>query len=133
MQNKRKKNGKTHKIIILSICIIIVIVAVVTAVILINRKDTNNQISESEENLIGTFYYNDSIRYEFKKNGKGAMYDGNSKYEYTYTNDGQKIKMNFKNEAVHDATYTFKLENDTLTLQGEEGTTGGEYILKKGE
>lgn len=133
MQNKRKKNGKTHKIIILSICIIIVIVAVVTAVILINRKDTNNQISESEDNLIGTFYYNDSIRYEFKKNGKGAMYDGNSKYEYTYTNDGQKIKMNFKNEAVHDATYTFKLENDTLTLQGEEGTTGGEYILKKGE
>lgn len=133
MQNKRKKNGKTHKIIILSICIIIVIVAVVTAVILINRKDTNNQISESEDNLIGIFYYNDSIRYEFKKNGKGAMYDGNSKYEYTYTNDGQKIKMNFKNEAVHDATYTFKLENDTLTLQGEEGTTGGEYILKKGE
>lgn len=101
------------------------------AVILTNKKNNNNQTSESEDNLIGTFYYDDSIRYEFKKNGKGAMYDGNSKYEYTYTNDGQKIKMDFKNEAVHDATYTFKLENDTLTLQGEEGTTGGEYILKK--
>lgn len=129
MQNKGKKNRKTHKIVILSICIVIVIVVAVV-VVLINKND-NHQVSESENDLIGTFHYNDSIRYEFKKNGKGAMYDGNSKYQYTYTSDGEKIKMDFKNEAVHDATYTFKLENDTLTLQGEEGTTGGEYILKK--
>ena len=101
-----------------------------TVVFIINKKD-NNQASESENNLTGTFHYNDSISYEFKENGKGAMYDGNSKYDYTYTIDGEKLTMDFKNEAVHDATYTFKLENDTLTLQGEEGTIGGEYTLKK--
>ena len=59
------------------------------------------------------------------------MYDRNSKYDYTYTIENENIMMDFKNEALRDATYTYKLEDDTLTLIGGEGTTGGEYILKK--
>ena len=59
------------------------------------------------------------------------MYDGENKYEYTYKKDDQKIIMDFKDKIIHDATYTYKLENDTLILKGEEGTMGGEYTLKK--
>ena len=39
---------------------------VAVVVVLINKND-NHQVSESENDLIGTFHYNDSIRYEFKK------------------------------------------------------------------
>ena len=81
--------------------------------------------------LEGTFVYNENVKYEFQSNGKGAMYDTNIKYGYTYTIENQNIMLDFENEAIHDATYTYQLEGDTLTLIGGEGTIGGEYILKK--
>ncbi len=98
-----------------------------------HNKDNNESIGKEEDILKGTFYYSDSVKYEFTGKGKGAMYDGDTKYEYTYTINDNKMTIDFENEAVHDAKYTFNLEDDTLTLIGGEGTTGGEYILKKGE
>lgn len=91
----------------------------------------NTFINKSSSKLKGTFIYNESIKYIFDGKGNGSMHDGNDEYEYTYTVDKDKLTIDFKNEAVRDATYTFKNENDTLKLIGGEGTIGGEYVLKK--
>lgn len=81
--------------------------------------------------LKGTFVYGESVKYEFNGKGNGAMYDSNTKYSYTYSIEENKLEIDFINEAVRDATYTFSIENNTLTLIGGEGTMGGEYILER--
>lgn len=124
MQNK-ERNNKKFKIGIL-ILVIILIVIFVVAINIYNKKSMENQ-----DILKGTFVYNNNVKYEFNEKGKGAMYDGDTKYEYTYKIDDKKVTMDFKDEIIHDATYTFNLEDDILTLIGGEGTTGGEYTLKK--
>lgn len=59
------------------------------------------------------------------------MYVGDTIYEYTYKINNDILEIDYKNEEVHDATYTYKLEGDELELIGGEGTIGGEYTLKK--
>ena len=124
MQNK-ERNNKKFKIGIL-ILVIILIVIFIVAINIYNKKSMENQ-----DILKGTFVYNNNVKYEFNEKGEGAMYDGDTKYEYTYKIDDKKVTMDFKDEIIHDATYTFNLEDDILTLIGGEGTTGGEYTLKK--
>lgn len=124
MQNK-ERNNKKFKIGIL-ILVIILIVIFIVAINIYNKKSIANQ-----DILKGTFVYNNNVRYKFDEKGKGVMYDGDTKYEYTYKIDDKKVTMDFKDEIIHDATYTFNLEDDILTLVGGEGTTGGEYTLKK--
>ena len=43
----------------------------------------------------------------------------------------ETIKIDYKDEEVRDAIYTYKLEGEELKLIGGEGTIGGEYTLKK--
>lgn len=121
---RKRKNSKTFKIKLLIVFILIAMVAVIS-IIAINKS------IQSKNDLNGVFTYNEKVKYEFNGRTKGAMYDGNDRYTYTYRVEKDKLIIDFKNEAVYDATYTFKLEEDTLMLIGGEGTTGGEYILKK--
>lgn len=90
-------------------------IAIIAIIIDINRP---------EAVLKGTFVYDDSTKYEFDGRRKGAMIIGDSSYEYTYSVEGDTLKMDFVDERNVDATYTFKIENDVLTLVGGEGTTG---------
>ena len=41
--------------------------------------------------------------------------------------------MDYENESVRDGTYSFSVENNTLTLIGGEGTVGGTYTLTRVE
>ena len=131
MQNNKKKSKQTFKIILIILIVLIIAIAVVVSIAIINNKNTNTTDNNSTNILEGTFIYNENVKYEFNSNSKGAMYDNETKYQYTYSIEENTLKMDFENEAVHDATYTFNIENDTLTLIGGEGTMGGEYILKK--
>ena len=86
---------------------------------------------ESNVNLVGTYIYNENVKYEFKEDGKGAMHDSGMKFDYTYTDNNNKLEIDFTLDALRDASYTYTLEGETLTLVGGEGTTGGEYRLQK--
>ena len=119
-----ERKQKTFKIKPLIILIFIVVIAI-TAIITINK------FIKSQNELNGIFIYNENVKYEFNGRTKGAMYDRDNHYSFTYKVEEDKLMINFKNTAVYDATYSFKLEEDTLTLIGLEGTTGGEYILKR--
>ena len=86
---------------------------------------------ESNVNLVGTYIYNENVKYEFKEDGKGAMYDSDTKFEFTYTINDNKLEIDFTLDALHDASYNYTIDGDILTLVGGEGTTGGEYKLQK--
>lgn len=121
MQHKEKK-WKTSKIILRIVLVIITITSIVITII---------DILKPTDALKGTFVYNESVKYEFNGKGKGALYDKETEYRYTYSIEGNILNLKFKNESVRDASYTFTIENNILTLIGGEGTVGGEYILER--
>lgn len=131
MQKEHKKSKQTLKISMIVLIVLILIIGIVS-IILINRNKSieTNSPSSKENSLNGTFSFDENVKYEFN-NGNGLMYDGDTKYEYTYTINNEKISIDFVDEMIYDATYSYHLEDDTLTLVGEDGTIGGEYILKK--
>lgn len=54
-------------------------------------------------------------------------------YEFTYTIDGDTIKIDYALDYVTDCEYDFKLENNNLTLIGgkETANPGQEYTLER--
>ncbi len=124
---KKQKKLKAFKIIFI---ILIPIVIILIGIRIIN-KNTSVDLKDIDSTIIGTFSYGNDIKYKFDKNGKGAMYLGKEEFIYTYKTENNKIIINFKNEQVQDATYSYQIESDTLKLIGEKGTAGGEYILSR--
>ena len=99
----------------------------------VNTTTTSDNKTEEKSNLNlkGTYIYNENVKYEFKEDGKGAMYDSDTKFEFTYTINDNKLEIDFTLDALHDASYNYTIDGDILTLVGGEGTTGGEYKLQK--
>lgn len=127
---KRKKQQK-HRVV-LYMCAVILLAVVITAIILILSGCAHK--SSSAGLLSGTFVYDENTEYEFDGEGNGCMFLENEyRYEYKYSVSGDTLMLDFKADEVHDATYTFNLDNDKLTLTGGEGTTGGTYVLTKKE
>ncbi|MBE6619709.1 MAG: hypothetical protein E7626_08090 [Ruminococcaceae bacterium] len=46
----------------------------------------------------------------------------NVTYEFSYDIKKDQISIDYENESVRDGTYTFTVEDNTLTLIGGEGT-----------
>lgn len=83
--------------------------------------------------LVGTWTYDGNTTYQFDDDGSGAMKLTAISYDFIYTIDGDQLHIDFENESVHDGTYTFTVDGNTLTLVGGEGTIGGTYTLTKQE
>ena len=43
--------------------------------------------------------YNENVKYEVNNNGKGAMYDNETEYKYSYSINENKLILDFENEA----------------------------------
>ena len=135
MQNKKFK--KTRSSLIIIIAIIIIFIAIITFFKLNKNEKSlaNNDTSNYDSNsLIGTFLYEENdTRYEFKEDGTGNMSSGNYNFEYKYKVDGNILEIDFSKDEVHDAKYSFELNDGILKLTSKEGTVsiGEEYILKK--
>ena len=81
--------------------------------------------------LEGTWAYGDEATYSFDGKRSGRMDVDDMHFEYTYTASDGKLKLNYKDKVVEDATYEFKVFDGQLTLIGGEGTTGGTYQLTR--
>lgn len=83
--------------------------------------------------LKGKWDFDGTTAYEFSGEGTGAMVLPSISYDFTYTIDGNKLVIDYINESVHDSTYEFAVDDDTLTMVGGEGTVGGTYKLTRQE
>lgn len=118
--NRRKKQKRRKKRVVL-IVIAFVIVLIFTSVLLITgRKDK----------LCGAWTFADST-YAFDGKGRGSMDITAAKYSYTYKIKKDRLIIDFKEENIHDCTYGFSIDGNTLTLVGLEGTVGGTYELHR--
>ena len=125
----RRRRQRQRMKTVVGLAIVIVIIAIVSIILFKPSNSKSNPVTADV--LSGAWVYDQYTKYEFDGYGKGCMCLENTHYEYSYKIDGDKLSMNFENEAVHDCIYTFKVENNTLTIIGGEGTTGGTYKLTK--
>ncbi len=115
-----------------------VLCVLVLVVVLIVKISSGGTGTKTGSNLLkGSFVYEDNTIYEFDGSGTGCMCitsdGGHYHYEYTYTIKDDQLMLDFEAEEVRDATYTYELKGDTLTITGGEGTAGGTYTLTRSE
>lgn len=89
--------------------------------------------SDGTDVLKGKWDLDGTTAYEFSGDGNGALLLPNVIYEFTYEIKKDQISIDYENESVRDGTYTFSVEDNTLTLIGGEGTSepGKKYELTK--
>lgn len=66
-----------------------------------------------------------------KGSGIIALPEKDTECAFTYTVEENTLQLCFDNTYITDATYTFTVERDNLTLFGGDGTTGGTYALMR--
>lgn len=81
--------------------------------------------------LAGKWDVDGTTSYEFDGDGKGALILPSTTYEFSYKINEDQLHIDYKDESVHDGSYTFTVDGDKLTLVGGEGTIGGTYELTK--
>ena len=85
--------------------------------------------------LAGKWDFDGTTAYEFDGKGVGTMVLPSVSYDFKYEINGNELYIDFINESVHDSTYSFTVQNNTLTLVGGNDTAipGKVYELKKQE
>ena len=127
----RRRRQRQRMLTIVGLVVVIAVIAVIS-IILFKPSDTKNDPAKADA-LSGSWVYDQYTKYEFDGYGKGCMCLENTHYEYSYKIDGNKLSMDFENEAVHDCSYTFAVNEGQLTIVGGEGTSGGTYTLNKAQ
>lgn len=90
-------------------------------------------LPKNTQPLKGTWVYGEMATIQFNSKGRGiiALPEKDTECAFTYTVEENTLQLCFDNTYITDATYTFTVERDNLTLFGGDGTTGGTYALMR--
>lgn len=128
--NRRRvaiRRRRRNQMILIMTAFVLIFGIIIGIVIFKNRSNSKDKLMQFQ----GTWKYDEYTQYEFDGNGNGCMCPEDLHYEYTYTVKDDMLKLDFKDDSVHDCTYTFQITDNTLTMVGGEGTVGGSYELHK--
>ena len=123
--NKRKKKKQKQRRMLFGGAAAALIVIVVLIVLIVKCCSGRTDV------LAGTWDFDGTTTYSFDGEGSGAMVLPSISYDFTYMINGDRLVIDFANEILQDSTYTFLVEDGTLTMIGGEGTIGGTYELNK--
>ena len=132
-QSKRKNPLRLIIPIVIFLAVAAVVIFALTKTNRAPAVDNSTAITTTvtDNALIGTWNYDEYTRYEFVPDGSGQMMLDDTSYPFTYSIDGDQLYLDFADDTITDATYTFAVEDNQLTLVGGEGTTGGRYELAR--
>lgn len=128
-QTARKRKQRQRTFVIISVLALILLVAIVVVIC--------KSCSGSKDNLAvlqGVWHYDRYTEYEFDGKGSGCMcIEETNHYEFTYTIDGDTLKIDYALDYVTDCEYAFTVDGDKLTFIGGNGTAepGKVYELTK--
>lgn len=81
--------------------------------------------------LKGTWAYDETASMQFTGKSRGVITLADSEYPFTYSVEENTLTLSFDNAYIAGASYSFTAGDNTLTLSGEDGTTGGTYTLTR--
>lgn len=122
-RRKRQQRLKRNRRILLLVFLLLIAAAVLT--LFLSQSDA--QVLE------GAWVYGEEATVQFNRTNRGVLTlaDTNTEYTFSYTVQEDNVRIDFDNAYIASARYTFAVENDTLVLSGENGTTGGTYTLTR--
>lgn len=79
---------------------------------------------EAEQTLIGTWKYDGPVEYSyvFEEGGKGAYVFGETRMEFTYTDNGDSVEILYTGNTESN-TYKYKIEDGKLQIEDSFGET----------
>lgn len=87
-----------------------ILLTIVIVVICKSCSDSKNNLAV----LQGVWHYDQYTEYEFDGKGNGCMcIEETNHYEFTYTIDGNTLKIDFALDYVTDCEYEFEIQNNT--------------------
>ena len=119
-RNKRRKQEKN--LVVFSVIVLFLIIVGVCAVILSSQSNRSNKLQ-------GLWIYDSVTSYEFSLDNKGVMHVSEQNYTFSYKLKGRKLNIDFNSTSVQDCVYKINIEENVLTIEGKQGTTGGVYEL----
>lgn len=86
---------------------------------------------KGDPSLTGSWRYGEKTVYTFNSNGTGEMKLQYDAYPFRYQLKEDEILIDYEDKTISDAVYKYQITENTLVLNGGEGTSGGVYELKK--
>ena len=86
---------------------------------------------EAEADITGTWTVDEITNYRFDKNGEGELLLPEHTYSFHYTTEDNELTLEFDNDNIRTAVFTFELEDEKLILKREEETGTSEFTLEK--
>jgi len=124
---RRRRRERRRKLLLAGCLLVIALIAGLLAVFVASKR------LPDAGGLTGTWKYEETATLQFDGEGRGTITLADTECTFSYTMNDQTLNIDFDNAYITDAAYTFSLEDDTLTLSGGTGTTGGIFNLKKTE
>ena len=119
MGGKRRKGRRGAWLLALELAVVVLLIGLLCR--------------QGRERLSGVWDCDGYTADRFDGEGKGALRLSAAQYEFTYRIDGDRLFIDFADEAARDGAYIFSLEGDRLRLTGGEGTLGGDFELRRTE
>ena len=121
------KRRKRQRAVIVSLLALLFVVLIIVLIC----KDCSGRTDA----LAGKWDFDGTTAYEFDGKGVGTMVLPSVSYDFKYEINGNELYIDFINESVHDSTYSFTVQTNTLTLVGGNDTAipGKVYELTKQE
>ena len=112
-----KRKRQRRKRIRTGIIALLVLAVLIIGIVLICKS------CSADKSIVGTWDYDTVTVYRFDKGGKGALELPNGSYEFSYNINGDKLTIDFISNSATDSIYVYTVNNDTLTLVGEDNKT----------
>lgn len=121
------KRRKRQRAVIVSLLALLFVVLIIVLIC--------KGFSGRTDALAGKWDFDGTTAYEFDGKGVGTMVLPSVSYDFKYEINGNELYIDFINESVHDSTYSFTVQTNTLTLVGGNDTAvpGKVYELTKQE
>lgn len=96
------------------------IIIVISSILIITFITIN--ISHGKADAVkGMWFYDAVTVYSFNGRGNGELILPTAQYAFTYTLEDDTLHIDFENENVRDAVYTYAIEDESLILTGTGG------------
>ena len=107
----RRKRKRQRQATIMVIVLMLILAVLVGLIVHVTRRD----------DLRGTWTLDQVTVYEFDGKGHGALLLPQKRYEFDYAIDGTRLRIDFRDLSVADASYVFETKKDTLLLTNDNG------------
>ena len=87
--------------------------------------------NQASADITGTWTVDGITTYRFDENGKGELLLPEHTYSFDYTAEENELTLEFDNDRIKTAVFTFTVEDDTLNLKREKEMGTSEYTLEK--